>query len=56
MAIGIIWAGLLIASGMAANAGLPALTDFTGAFGLGQIIWFVGLGLVLLGTQPRTTA
>jgi hypothetical protein len=124
-AIGIIWAGSLIASGMAANAGLstvvalyakdptqaaltfqaiesitnglgnangeilggtwtllvslaalrtsglprkltnlgvfvgvvgvitiiPALTDFTGVFGLGQIIWFVGLGIVLLRNQ-----
>ncbi|MCB9134415.1 MAG: DUF4386 family protein [Anaerolineales bacterium] len=35
---------------------LPALTDFTGVFGLGQIVWFVGLGLVLLRTHPRTTA
>ena len=121
-AIGIVWAGSLIASGMAANAGLatvaalyvqdptqaaltfqaiesitnglgnangeilggtwtllvslaalrtgglskglnilgvlvgavgiltiiPALTDFTSLFGLGQIIWFVWLGIVLL--------
>ncbi|MBX3058549.1 MAG: DUF4386 family protein [Anaerolineae bacterium] len=27
---------------------IPALTDFTGVFGLGQIIWFVWLGIVLL--------
>ena len=26
---------------------IPALTDFTGIFGLGQIIWFVWLGIVL---------
>ena len=125
-AIGIIWAGSLIASGMAANAGLatvvalyakdpaqaaltfqaidsitgglgnangeilggtwtllvslaalrtggfpkglnilgvfvgavgiitiiPALNDFTGIFGLGQIIWFVWLGIVLLRSNP----
>lgn len=131
-AIGIIWAGSLIASGMAANAGLtavaalyakdpaqavltfqaieaitnglgnangeilgglwtllvslaalragglprglnilgllvgavgiitiiPALTDLTGIFGLGQIIWFVWIGIVLLRAiktgQPET--
>ncbi|HNB50513.1 MAG TPA: DUF4386 family protein [Anaerolineales bacterium] len=33
---------------------LPALTDFTGVFGLGQIIWFVGLGLVLLRGNSTT--
>ena len=129
-AIGIIWAGSLIASGMAANAGLativalytkdttqavltfqaiesitnglgnangeilggsltllvslaalrtgglprglnilgtlvgvvgiltiiPALTDFTSLFGLGQIIWFVWIGIVLLRSDSRTTA
>jgi hypothetical protein len=27
---------------------IPALTDFTGIFGLGQIIWFTWLGIVLL--------
>jgi len=129
-AIGIIWAGSLIASGMAANAGLstvaalyakdptqaaltfqaiesitnglgnangeilggtwtllvslaalrtsglpkglnilgvlvgavgvltiiPALTDFTSLFGLGQIIWFIWLGIVLLRSDSRATA
>ena len=129
-AIGIIWAGSLIASGMAANAGLstvvalyakdptqaaltfqaiesitnglgnangeilggtwtllvslaalrigglpkglnilgtlvgvvgiltiiPALTDFTSLFGLGQIIWFVWIGIVLLRSDSRATA
>ena len=128
-AIGIIWAGSLIASGMAANAGLstvvalyakdptqaaltfqaieaitnglgnangeilggsltllvslaalqtgglprglnilgalvgavgiitiiPALNALVAVFGLGQIIWFVWLGTVLLRTQPRAT-
>ena len=129
-AIGIIWAGSLIASGMAANAGLaslvalyaqdpsqavltfqaiepitnglgnangeilggpltllvslaalwtgalpkglnilglavgavgiltiiPALNALVGVFGLGQIIWFVWLGIVLLRSDPLTTA
>ena len=129
-AIGVIWAGSLIASGMAANAGLttvaalyandpsqaaltfqaiesitnglgnangeilggtwtllvslaalrtggfskalnilglavgavgiltiiPALTDFTSLFGLGQIIWFVWLGIVLLRNSTVKTA
>ena len=128
-AIGIIWAGSLIASGMAANAGLstvvalyakdptqaaltfqaieaitnglgnangeilggsltllvslaalqtgglprglnilgalvgavgiitiiPALNALVAVFGLGQIVWFVWLGTVLLRTQPRAT-
>lgn len=27
---------------------IPGLTDLVGIFGLGQIIWFVGLGIVLL--------
>ena len=35
---------------------IPALNALTGLFGLGQIVWFVGLGLVLLRTQPRATA
>ena len=35
---------------------LPALNDLTGLFGMGQIIWFVWLGIVLLRTQPRATA
>ena len=129
-AIGIIWAGSLIASGMAANAGLativalyakdptqaaltfqaidaitnglgnangeilggsltllvslaalragglpkglnilgllvgavgiisliPGLADLVGIFGLGQIIWFVWLGIVLLRSNPGKTA
>ncbi len=129
-AIGIIWAGSLIASGMAANAGLstvvalyakdptqaaltfqaieaitnglgnangeilggpltllvslaalrtgglpkglnilgvlvgavgiitiiPALNALTGVFGLGQIIWFVWLGIVLLRNDPSRAA
>lgn len=129
-AIGIIWAGSLIASGMAANAGLatlvalyakdpgqavltfqaiesitnglgnangeilggpltllvslaalwtgrlpkglnilgssvgavgiltiiPALNALVGIFGLGQIIWFVWLGIVLLVSDPRVAA
>lgn len=129
-AIGIIWAGSLIASGMAANAGLaaivalyakdptqaaltfqaiesitnglgnangeilggtwtllvslaalrtgglprglnilgalvgavgvitiiPALTAMVALFGLGQIVWFIGLGIVLLRNDLRATA
>lgn len=129
-AIGIIWAGSLIASGMAANAGLatvvalyakdptqavltfqaiesitnglgnangeilggpltllvslaalrtgalpkglnilglsvgvvgiitiiPALNALVAVFGLGQIVWFVWLGIVLLRSDPRATA
>src|SRR5512139_776930 len=36
---------------------IPGLTDvMTGVFGLGQIIWFVWLGVVLLRSNPGKTA
>lgn len=35
---------------------IPALNALVALFGLGQIIWFVWLGIVLLRTQPRATA
>jgi len=31
---------------------IPALNDLTGVFGLGQIIWFIWLGIVLLRSNP----
>ena len=34
----------------------PGLTDLTGVFGLGQIIWFVWLGTVLPRNEPAKTA
>ncbi|MBL8061842.1 MAG: DUF4386 family protein [Anaerolineales bacterium] len=30
---------------------LPAMNDLTGLFGMGQIIWFIGLGIFLLRNQ-----
>lgn len=33
----------------------PMLTDFTGLFGIGQIIWFVWLGIALLRSDSRVT-
>jgi len=35
---------------------LPALNDLTGIFGVGQIVWFTWLGIVLLRNNPRATA
>ena len=35
---------------------LPALNDLVAVFGLGQIIWFVWLGIVLLRSSPGKTA
>jgi hypothetical protein len=35
---------------------IPGLTDLVGVFGLGQIIWFVWLGIVLLRGNPGKTA
>ena len=35
---------------------IPALNSLTGVFGLGQIIWFVWLGIVLLRSNPGKTA
>jgi len=33
---------------------IPALNALVAVFGLGQIVWFVGLGIVLLRGAPRT--
>jgi hypothetical protein len=35
---------------------IPGVTDLVGVFGLGQIIWFVWLGIVLLRNNPGKTA
>ena len=35
---------------------IPVLNGLTGVFGLGQIIWFVWLGIVLLRSNPGKTA
>jgi hypothetical protein len=35
---------------------IPGLTDFTGVFGLGQIVWFIWLGIVLLRSNPGKAA
>jgi len=35
---------------------IPALNALTGIFGLGQIIWFVWLGILLLRSKPGKTA
>jgi len=35
---------------------IPALNDLTGVFGLGQIVWFVWLGIVLLQNNPSRAA
>jgi hypothetical protein len=35
---------------------IPALNALTGIFGLGQIIWFVWLGIVLLSNNPSRAA
>ncbi|MBM3123628.1 MAG: DUF4386 family protein [Chloroflexi bacterium] len=35
---------------------IPVLNDLTGVFGLGQVIWFVWLGIVLLRSNPGRTS
>ena len=35
---------------------IPALNDLVGVFGLGQIIWFVWLGAILLRSNPSRAA
>jgi hypothetical protein len=35
---------------------IPALNTLTGVFGLGQIVWFVWLGIVLLRNSPSRAA
>jgi len=34
---------------------IPALNSLVGLFGIGQIIWFIGLGIHLVGKQPEIT-
>jgi hypothetical protein len=43
----------LLAGAVGVVSLLPPLTDLTGMFGLGQIFWFVGLGIVLLRSNAR---
>ena len=35
---------------------LPGLTALTGVFGIGQLVWYVGLGIVLLRGEPSLAA
>jgi hypothetical protein len=35
---------------------VPALNDIGGLFGMGQLVWFAWLGVVLLRSDPRTAA
>jgi hypothetical protein len=35
---------------------IPVLNDFTGVFGLGEIIWFVWLGITLFRNRPSRAA
>jgi hypothetical protein len=35
---------------------LPGLTALTGIFGIGQLVWYVGLGIVLLRGEPSLAA
>jgi hypothetical protein len=35
---------------------IPALNTLTGVFGLGQIVWFVWLGIILLRNDPSRAA
>ena len=47
--------GLLV-GGVGLISLLPGLADLAGIFGLGQLIWFVWLGIVLLRGDARATA
>ncbi|MRS04063.1 hypothetical protein EG832_12710 [bacterium] len=35
---------------------IPALNAYVGVFGLGQIIWFIWMGIVLLRSNPGKAA
>ena len=53
---GLNFLGLLVGAAGIASL-IPALTDtLVGIFGLGQIVWFIGLGIVLLRRNPNTAA
>lgn len=47
--------GLLVGS-LGIVSILPGLTDLVGMFGLSQIIWFIGVGIILLRRQPVQAA
>ena len=34
---------------------IPALNDLVGLFGIGQMVWFIGLGMELIRAQPETS-
>lgn len=46
--------GLLV-GGIGILTIIPIMNAFTGLFGLGQIVWFVWIGIVLLGRNPGKT-
>lgn len=53
---GLNFLGLLVGAAGIASL-IPALTDtLVGIFGLGQIVWFIGLGIVLLRRNPNAAA
>ncbi len=53
---GLNFLGLLVGAAGIASL-IPALTDtLVGIFGLGQIVWFIGLGMVLLRRNPKAAA
>jgi hypothetical protein len=35
---------------------IPALNSLVGLFGIGQIVWFIGLGIILLESQSQITS
>ena len=47
--------GLLVGS-LGIVSILPGLTDLVGMFGLSQIIWFIGVGIILLRREPVQAA
>lgn len=44
------WGLIVGAAGIIST--VPGLSDLTGVFGLGQIVWFVWLGIVMLRSNP----
>jgi hypothetical protein len=53
--VGVNVLGLVVAA-VGISAVIPALKDLAAAFGLGQIAWFVWLGIVLLKRSPEVAA
>jgi Domain of unknown function (DUF4386) len=46
----------VVVGGVGIISTIPGLNDLSGVFGMGQIVWFVWLGILMLRRSPNATA